>query len=123
MKQIEKIIDGFEAIGSRVYLVTLPGLFSTKEKPSLKALKIGHLPTFTENPYVLATITEKFNQTLRALSLQRNLGLIDLEKWGMINLHPKDQYFTDSVHLNAKGLEKIGAFLADKLKPIIRSHY
>ena len=47
MDMIEKIIDEFESIASPVVLVTLPGLYTVSGKPTPRALKIGHLPEFT----------------------------------------------------------------------------
>lgn len=114
-----KIIDAFEDVKSKFYLVTLPGLYRTGLPPTLKALKLGHLPVFTDNPYVLAMMTERLNQKLRELSVQQNIGLIDLEKWSETELLPREHYFSDSVHLNVKGLEKIGRYLAEKLRPEI----
>lgn len=115
MDRIERIVDEFERIGTEVVLVTLPGLFVVAEKPSAKALKIGHLPYFTENPYVLAKLTERYNQALRALAVRRRLQIIDLEKWSAQALQPRDSYFADSVHLTARGLDMIGAFMAEQL--------
>jgi len=115
--KIEEIIDRFQANGSRVYLLTLPGLFASDEYPTLKALKIGHLPAFTMNPYVLAKVTERYNESLRDLASRRGLGLIDLASWSERNLSPREHFFTDSVHLTREGLIRIGGFIADQLKP------
>ena len=114
MDKIEKIVDELESAGSRVVLITLPGLFMSSVKPTPKALKIGHLPYFTENPYVLAKLTERFNIALRGLADRRGLGLIDLEKWSVQALRPREAFFSDSVHLTANGLDMIGAFIADQ---------
>ncbi len=113
--RIERIIDEFQSVGSDVVLVTLPGLFTMSETPSAKALKIGHLPEFTENPYVLAKLMERYNAALRTLADKRGLAVIDLEEWSAKALRPREDYFTDSIHLTRKGLEMIGAFMADQL--------
>ena len=42
--------------------------------PSPRALEIGHLPTFTDNPFVLARMAERYNEALRALARDRGLG-------------------------------------------------
>ena len=115
MDMIEKIIDEFESIASPVVLVTLPGLYTVSGKPTPRALKIGHLPEFTNNPYVLAKLTERYNAALRALAARRGLGVIDLEKWSVRALQPREDFFLDSVHLTARGLEMIGSFMADQL--------
>jgi len=115
MDRIEPIIDEFETIGTDVVLVTLPGLFTLSEPPTPKALEIGHLPEYTENPYVLAKLTERYNAALRALAARRSLGVIDLEKWSAKALQPREAYFVDSVHLTAQGLDRTGAFMATRL--------
>jgi lysophospholipase L1-like esterase len=119
MGRIERLIDEFTPIGSRIVLVTLPGLFTMSEPPSIRALKIGHLPYFTNNPYVLAKMTERLNSALRALAERRGIGLIDLEKWSVQALRPRDDFFSDSVHLKPKGLNLIGAFMAEQLENLI----
>jgi len=116
MGRIERLIDEFESIVTRVVLVTLPGLFTMSVNPSPRALKIGHLPYFTTNPIVLAKMTERFNTVLRALAERRGIGLVDLEKWSVQTLQPRDAFFSDSVHLTPKGLNMIGAFIADQLE-------
>jgi len=116
MGRIERLIDEFESIVTRVVLVTLPGLFTMSVNPSPRALKIGHLPYFTTNPFVLAKMTERFNTVLRALAERRGIGLVDLEKWSVQTLQPRDAFFSDSVHLTPKGLNMIGAFIADQLE-------
>ncbi len=115
MGRIERIIDEFESIGTEVVLVTLPGLFTVSGNPSPQALKIGHLPAFTENPFVLAKLTERYNAALRALADRRRLGIIDLEKWSVSAFQPRESFFLDSVHLTARGLEMIGSFMAEQL--------
>jgi len=117
--KIEKIIDRFQAKGSRVFLLTLPGLFASDESLSLKALKIGHMPAFTVNPYVLAKITQRYNQSLRNLAARRGLGLIDLASWSERNLSPREDFFLDSVHLTPEGLIRIGSYIAEQIKPAL----
>lgn len=115
LERIERIVDEFESIGTEVVLVTLPGLFTVSGNPTPRALKIGYLPEFTDNPYVLAKLTERYNATLRALAARRGLGVIDLEKWSVSAFQPREAFFLDSVHLTARGLEMIGSFMADQL--------
>lgn len=115
LDKIEAIIDEFQLIGADIVLLTLPGLFSTTVSPSPRALEIGHLPYFTENPYVLATLTERYNAALRDLAVRRRLDIIDLEKWSYSVFQPRDAFFSDSVHLTAQGLDMVGDFMADRL--------
>lgn len=115
MEKIERIIEEMESVGSEVILVTLPGLFFESDFPSAAALKIGYLPFFTENPFVLAKLSERYNIALRSLAGRHGLNVIDLERWSSGALQPRDAYFMDSVHLTPQGLNKIGAYMADQL--------
>ncbi|NQU56339.1 MAG: SGNH/GDSL hydrolase family protein [Rhodospirillales bacterium] len=119
LEQIEKLIDRFEAKGSSVFLLTLPGLFVSDEKPTMKAIKKGHLPAFSVNSFVLAKITERYNKSLRDLAARRGLGLIDLAAWSDQNLSPREDFFSDSVHLTSEGLRRVGVFIAEELKSSI----
>jgi hypothetical protein len=100
-------------------LVTLPGLYAMDEEPSDLALQVGHLPTFTDNPYVLAKMSEQYNIALRNLAAQRGLLVIDLEQWSKTALQPRDQYFFDSVHLYEEGQAMIGLYMAQELSPLL----
>ncbi len=115
LDQINQIISEFESIGTGVVLVTLPGLFTMRADPSPKALKIGHLPYFTDNPFVLAKLTERYNVALKTLAERREVDIIDLDKWSWEALRPRESFFYDSVHLTAPGLERIGAYLAEQI--------
>ena len=121
MDDIERIADGLTAAGADVFLVTLPGLFTPLETPTPQALAIGHLPPFTDNPAVLAMLTARYNAALRDLARHRGLGIIDLEKWSIEALRPRDANFVDSVHLAPTGLELIGVFIAEQLAARIES--
>jgi len=68
-----------------------------------------------DNPFVLATITERYNQALRKLADDSYLNVIDLEEWSRRALRPRDTYFTDSVHLTEEAEELIGKYMADQL--------
>lgn len=119
IKDIEKIIVEMQSVGSKVVIITLPGLFSIHEIASDKALKIGHLPFFTDNPYVLAKLSEQYNIALRKMAVQYGLTVIDLEKWGDKTFQPRDEYFFDSVHLYEEKQELIGVYMANELLPIL----
>lgn len=120
LQDIEKIVDEFLAFGSQVVIVTLPGLFNTYEQPSELAMKVGHLPPFTDNPFFLARMTEIYNERLRALARQRDLQLIDLDQWSVSALKPRDQFFFDSVHLYEEGQYLIGDYMASQLESTVR---
>jgi hypothetical protein len=67
----------------------------------------------------LTKLTERYNKSLRKLAARRNLGLIDLEKWGAQALRPREALFVDSVHLNPRGLDMIGVYMADQLAGLV----
>jgi lysophospholipase L1-like esterase len=115
--EVERIVDGMEAVGSRVVLVTLPGLYSVARDPSPQALAIGHLPEFTDNAFVLARMAERHNEALRALAAERGLAVVDLERWARDALAPPEEHFIDSVHLDELGQQQAGAYLARELAP------
>jgi len=119
MGQLRAIVDGLAASGSEVLLLTLPGLYASDEEPSRHALEIGHLPVFTDNPYVLARMAERYNAALRELAREHGLRLIDLETWSRRELRPRDRFFIDSVHLVEEGQALLGLYLAEQLRPYL----
>jgi len=121
MSDMEMIVKEMQSVGSAVVLITLPGLFVMNEEPSQRALKIGHLPIFTDNPYVLAKISTEYNQRLRHLAKSLGLFAVDLEEWSRESLKSRDQFFLDSVHLSEEGQALIGQYLAKQLLPLVRS--
>jgi len=116
LPQLERVIDRLIASGSRVVLITLPGLYVMDETPDARTLEKGHLPPFTDNPYVLARMAERYNECLRALARARGLELIDLDAWGRKALEPRADRFFDSVHLYEEGQRLIGAHIATALE-------
>lgn len=116
---ITKIVDSFRAIDTQVYLITLMGMFQLDRVPSATALEVGHLPSWTDNPFELAALVDRNNDLLKRMSEQENVNLIDLQAWGRERLKPSEAYFFDSVHFNTLGLQQVGAFLASRLvKPV-----
>jgi len=122
MSELEMIVKEMRAGGSEVVLLTLPGLFVMDEEPSPQALKVGHLPTFTDNPYVLAKISMEYNKRIRRLAKSEDLLLIDLEEWSRESLKPRDQFFFDSVHVYEEGQMRIGQYLAEQLLPMVKGN-
>lgn len=115
LDQIERIVEALQAAGSRVVLLTLPGLYATDEPPSPRALEVGHLPAFTDNPYVLARMAGRYNEALRALGKRRGLQVVDLEAWSRKALRPPEDHFFDSVHLYEASQDLLAAYLAQDL--------
>ena len=113
--ELMRIITEFQNIGSKVVLITLPGLYSMNRVPDKSTLEKGHLPTYTNNPYVIAKLTNQYNQILKHQAELFHIDLIDLAKWCESTLLPVESHFTDSVHLNEDGQSKIGVFLANRL--------
>ena len=117
---VEEIVRQMQSMNSRVIIVTLPSLFTMNEDPSEEALKKGQLPSFTDNPYVLAKLIERYNAALRELANRDGLQIIDLERWSKDALVPRNSYFYDSMHLYEEGQEKIGIYMADEITNVIR---
>jgi lysophospholipase L1-like esterase len=120
MDDVEEIIKQMQAVNSRVVIVTLPGLLSMSEKPTDEAVRKGQLPSFTDNPYVLAKLTGQYNAALRQMATRDGLQVIDLERWSETALIPRDSYFWDSIHPYEEGEEKIGAYMADEIFNAVR---
>ena len=53
LPEIRQIVRALHSSGSRVVLLTLPGLYELDQTPTDYMLKIGHLPIYTDNPYEL----------------------------------------------------------------------
>ena len=119
LPDVVRIVDSMEAAGSRVVILTLPGLYTTDRTPSPRALDIGHLPTFTDNPFVLARMAERYNDALRAFARDRGLPIVDLDRWSRETLVPPEGHFIDSVHLDERTQEQAGAYLANALAPLL----
>ena len=119
MPDVATLVREMRAWGTTVVLLTLPGLYTSDGALSEKALKIGHLPTFTDNPYVFAKMTEGYNAALRELARREAVQLIDLDAWSRTALTPRDQYFADSVHLQVGGQKLLALFLAQQLVPTL----
>jgi lysophospholipase L1-like esterase len=117
--EVSRIVDSLQAAGSRVVILTLPGLYATDRDPSPRALELGHLPTFTDNPFVLARMAERTNEALRALARERGLALVDLERWGREALAPPEDHFIDSVHLDEPSQVRLGEHLAEAIAPLL----
>jgi lysophospholipase L1-like esterase len=115
LPDVEEIIVAMRSQGSRVFVATLPGLYVSGEPISREALEKGHLPRYTDNPYVAAALADAYNTRLRSLARKEATGLIDLAEWSRKALRPRHDYFTDSVHLTPQGQQAIGEHIAGEL--------
>ena len=79
----------------------------------------GHLPRWTRNAYVMAAITERYNDALRRLAERKDITLLDLEAWADSSLVPRSRFFRDTVHLTEEGQQKLGRFAALELKRLV----
>jgi lysophospholipase L1-like esterase len=119
LPDVVRIADEMRASGSQVVLITLPGLYSSDRSPSPRALEIGHLPIFTDNPFVLARMAERYNDELRSLAHERSLALVDLDAWCRRELRPTEDHFVDAVHLDERSQSRVGVYLAKALAPLL----
>jgi lysophospholipase L1-like esterase len=117
--EVKRLVEAMQSSGSQVVLLTLPGLYASDRDPSPRALEIGHLPTFTDNTFVLARMAERYNDALRALAADRGLVLVDLDRWVRETLVPPEAHFIDSVHLDELAQEAAGRYLAQALAPVL----
>jgi len=114
---VETLARGLAQSGVRVVLATLPGLYLREEAPSERALAIGHLPLYTDNPYVIAALADGWNVALREMAPRIGAELVDLDAWSRTALRPRDAYFVDAVHLTEAGQERIGGEIARAIAP------
>jgi len=115
IEELNQIIKHFKETESCVVLITIPGLYSMDKIPGKLALKKGHLPVYTDNPFVIAKLTERYNSILRNLAEKNEIHLVDLSKWAHSTLIPAESYFADSFHLTETGQSRIGHYLANRL--------
>jgi lysophospholipase L1-like esterase len=121
LPEIRHIVREMRSSGSRVVLFTLPGLYEVDHRPTEYMLRIGHLPTYTDNPYVLAKLTIRLNELIRQMAREESADVIDLELWSRAALNPREHYFFDSVHLTDEGQEMLGRYLASQLPKFLAS--
>ncbi len=119
--QIRQIVRDLKQGGSQVVVFTLPGLYTREAIPTEAMLRIGHLPSYSNNPYVLAAATARFNDLLRQLAREEQVNLVDLDAWSRTAFVPREQYFFDSVHLTDDGQRMIGVYLATALSRVVSS--
>jgi lysophospholipase L1-like esterase len=117
--KIDRIAGAFRAKGARVSLVTLPALYRSGLEPSAEALRRGPLPSFTDNPYVLALLTERYNAELRKLAGERGFELIDAADWADASLTPPEAFFEGALQLNVPGQDRLGERVAEVLAPAL----
>ena len=115
METLSDLVSYFADRGVQVSMMTLPGLFMSDELPRTRALDIGHLPSYTNDPNRFAAYVEVYNQRLREFADLHGHSLIDLERWADTLPQPREQWFVDTVHLNANGLIRLGKFIAEEL--------
>jgi lysophospholipase L1-like esterase len=119
---VRQIVDRTRAGGARVVLFTLPGLYEMDREPTAAMLRMGHVPPYTDNPFVLAKLTSRYNDILRDMAREKSTALIDLDQWSRTALQPRERYFFDSVHLTDEGQTMLGRYVADRLQDLLFAH-
>ena len=117
---VTKIGERLRAAGSRVFVLTLPSLYLSGERPTPEALELGTLPPFTDNPYVLAALAARYNQLLRELTDESGFEVIDLASWNRESLRPRHAYFASASALNELGQAGMGERVAERLAGELR---
>jgi lysophospholipase L1-like esterase len=115
LEDVRRIARSLRERGSHVYLLTLPSLYLSGERPEPEALAIGRLPRFTDNPYTLAAVISRYNQLLRETADQEGVELIDLASWARETLKPRHHYFASTLALNEAGQLQMGRRIASRL--------
>jgi len=116
LRNVEALVKKFKSQRIKVALVTLPGLYVMDQTPTSHALSIGHLPLFTNNPFVLAKLTERYNEGLRSMASRLEANLIDLDGWSRKAIVPRSGGFTDGIHLTEEYQQKAGEFFAAEIE-------
>lgn len=117
--EVRVFVQSMQAARAEVVLFTLPGLYVMDQEPTPEGLAFGFVTPWSNNPYVLAQLTEIYNEELRALALETGAHLVDLDAWSRGALNPRHEFFFDSVHLTDRGLRLMGEEIARQLVPII----
>jgi lysophospholipase L1-like esterase len=99
-------------VPATIVLVTLAGLLDCEVQPDDRSLEISYPLSQSENVYLYALLTERWNEAVRRYALEHNLHVIDLEKYARDHLARRSDYFLDNVHWNARGYDEVGRFLA-----------
>ena len=115
IEAVEQIVLEMVSSGSHVFVATLPGLYRLDEMPTNQALAIGELPRFTNNPFVIAKIADRYNQALRSLGTVPNVDVIDLDAWSKDAFQPRHDYFVNAAFSTEIGQQRIGEFFAEVL--------
>jgi hypothetical protein len=115
LDDVKRLAEGLRAAEIPVFVLTVPTLYVSGERPTEQALELGVLPRFTDNPYVLAALASRYNQRLRELADGSGLELIDVAAWGREALKPRHRYFASPSALNEEGQQRMGALVAQRV--------
>jgi len=105
---------------TRIVVITLAGLFMEGIDPDAHAMTMAFSVAFSHNLYSWAVLTSQYNRKLVEFANAHDLDLIDLAEWSRNALHPRSDFFIDSVHMTDAGYDLVGKFLASeiiKIKP------
>jgi lysophospholipase L1-like esterase len=115
LPDVERIARELEGAGARIFLVTLPSLYSLERTPSAAALHRGQLPSFTDNAYVLARMVDRYNFGLGELAREGGFSTIHAAAWAEAHFIPAEAYFEGALQLNVTGQQALGAWIAEVL--------
>ncbi|WP_254430993.1 GDSL-type esterase/lipase family protein [Magnetospirillum sp. LM-5] len=115
LDRLERLANAFAGSGAQVVLLTLPGLYRADLEPTAEALRLGHLPAFTDNPMVLAVLAEGYNRAVAQLGRRHGWRVVDTAAWAEAKLVPPENFFIDSVHMTGAAYAMLGEFLAGEL--------
>jgi len=120
IKDLNELVEAFSAHDIPVTLITLAGLLDWRITPDQRALEIAYPIASTQNLFAYPLLTRQFNEEIRRLAGQRDLGLIDFEEFAYHEFEPRSDYFADSVHMTLRGHAALGRYLATELQGRVR---
>lgn len=118
LKYLRKIVSKIRAElpQARIALITLPGLYSPRVRPTGAEIAIGYATAFTANLAAWGILSERYNEVLRQFAREQHLLLLDLAAFAEEHFNPRIDYFVDSVHPSPLGYLEIAEFLAESIK-------
>ena len=84
--------------------------------PDQRALKVAYPIAAADGGFRSYHMSRQFNEGIRQMARQRDLGLIDFEGYAYREFDRRSDYFTDSVHMTIRGYAAFGRFLATELE-------
>ena len=107
-----------EKQNAEVYFLSLISLLNNK--PTSEELAIMHFPrNLNKHLKAYQTVHQKYSQSLEQVAESTRASILDLSH--LIETPEQRTIFTDTMHMNDKGAERIGQYLAEVLSDKVAS--